>query len=557
MQLRPYQLNAVNATEADWKAGEQSCLVYSPTGTGKTVIFIELAGRATGLNERVMIIVDRDELVSQTVQRIVSTLGIYPDIEQGDMWATTNSHTRSPIIVATIQSLRSRGKSDIPRYQRFDPRTFHRILVDEAHLTITSSFTEVLNHFTEGNPDIRIAGFTATPKRADGRSLAQLYPKCSFEYPMIDAINDGYLVPVKGKVITVSSVSLKGLKVNSKTKDFTDRQVGELMEQEKAIFETVGALLRETVGKQTIVFTPRVNHAKLMAAAINQELPDSARVIHGELNKDRRKRIIEDFKAGRIQYLCNCAVLTTGFDAPNIEVVANCRPTKSWALFTQIVGRGTRPLPGVVDGDKTKDERITAIADSAKPHLTVLSFVGREGSMNLVGPEDVLAGDMEPPEVLARAKEIIEEQDEEADIMEAVEQAREQIEFEQDEAAVANVKIDAVHYEINDTDWFDKNANFTKVLRSQVDLPEQHTVPFLKAAGYAANEVASWDTEKRQRAAKWLQERESKGMCTLKQANLLKRLYPNLSQQERKDITKREAQQLIGQRFKKKEKATA
>ncbi len=560
--LRPYQSNAVDATFKAWDAGHHDCLVYSPTGTGKTVMFIEIIRMVVGTAKRVMVIVDREELVSQTVQRIVQTLNIYPCIEQADQYAVINSNGRSPVVVATIQSLRTQYQSGEYRYERFDPRTFQCILLDEAHLTITSTYFQVIKHFKQ-NPDLVLAGFTATPKRADGRSLAQMYPHCSFEYRMLDAINDGYLVPVRGKVITVSSVSLKGLKVSSKSKDYTDKQIGELMEQEKTLFETVGALLKETVGKQTIVFTPRVNHAKLMAAAINQERPDTARVIYGAMNKERRKRIINDFKEGRIQYLCNCAVLTTGFDAPNIEVVANCRPTKSWSLFTQIVGRGTRPLPGVVDGDKTRDERIAAIAASSKPHLTVLSFVGREGSMNLVGPEDVLAGEMEPPEVVERAKEILDQldQDDDAtDIMEAIEQAREQIETEQDqEAAIASVRIDGVEYEIQGTDWFDKNANFTKVLKSQTQLPEQYTVPFLEAAGYPSHEITRWDQERRERASKYLQQREATGMCTLKQSNLIKRLYPNMSQADRKGLTKREAASLIGRGFenKKKKKVSA
>lgn len=229
----------------------------------------------------------------------------------------------------------------------------------------------------------------------------------------------------------------------------------------------------------------------------------------------------------------------------------------------QMTGRGTRPLPGVVDGDKTRDQRIAAIAASSKPHLTVLSFVGREGSMNLVGPEDVLAGEMEPPEVVERAKEIldqIDEDDDATDIMEAIEQAREQIETEQDqEAAIASVHIDGVEYEIQGTDWFDKNANFTKVLKSQTQLPEQYTVPFLEAAGYPSHEITRWDQDRRERASKYLQQREATGMCTLKQSNLIKRLYPNMSQADRKGLTKREAASLIGRGFenKKKKKVSA
>lgn len=577
MKLRPLQLEAIECVERAHADGHDSVLVVAPTGFGKTVVFLEMVRRATEVGKRVIIIVDRLELVSQTVDRMIQTLGIYPDIEQGDFGASTRPGMRASVVVAIIQTLRTEYPDGTKRYQKFRRDEFDEVIVDEAHLSITPSYAGavdgegnaaeegVVRYFMSGGA--KVTGLTATPKRADGRSLAQLYPHNAFEYRMLDAINDGWLVPVHGKIIPLETVSLQGLRVSSKTKDFTDNQIGKLMENEDTLYNTVSVLLRETRPEgerplQTIVFCARVNHARLMAAAINKHLddPNAARAVYGDMPNHVRRPIIDDFKERRTQYLVNCAVLTTGFDAPCIDVVAMCRPTKSWALFAQCVGRGTRPLPGVVDGLETADERLAAISESEKPHVTVLSFVGREGAMNLIGPEDVLAGDMEPPEVMARTKELLDEMDEDADIIEVLEEAREQIEkedAERPEDAAPDFTFDGVEYETLTTDWFDRNENILKVLRSGASLPEAHTESFLLAAGYQKHQVAQWTREYRDGVVRYLQQRERTGMCTLKQANLIRRMYPRMTEADRKALTKQDAGRLIKLRTQNSRKVTA
>ena len=897
IQARPYQIEENEATRLARAAGHRSNLVVSPTGTGKTEMFIEHIRQAIEQGLSVMVIVDRLELVSQTVERIIQRLNVYPDIEQGDLSTSHNKAMRSPVCVAIVQSLRTEYSDGSKRYQKFKPIDYDLILIDEAHLSITPSYMEIVEYFLDGNPNLGVIGFTATPKRGDGRSLGQLYPNCSFEYRMIDAINDGWLVPVHGKIIPLEGVTLKGLKVSGRG-DYTDKQIGEVMENEEALYQTVSALIAETKEaedrkpQQTIVFCARVAHARLMAEAINRVIPNSARAVYGDMPNDKRRPIINDFKSRQIQYLVNCAVLTTGFDAPCIDVVAMCRPTKSWSLFcldadTQIltdqgwvgpdesrddvlaaamnvetgeiewaeirgsvdrpkmddeqvvsyaspsqdwrvtdrhtmivrrrvgrskartawerreaadllkikdcvevpvsgvqsapgvpltddeirfigwvmtdgtinahtrgititqspkhpwchdleqclkgcgfkytkrhlvrdtqyarsssiniytvshgkprgdrkhlrgwgalepwldksmspklmesidrrqlgvlleaihlgdgakqlnqgwarrsyhittanevfadriqslcvrrgyacnisrrsdgaamvlhikdiqartigidrkdrpapelsggrpservwcvetslgtivtrrngkvtimgncqcVGRGTRVLPGTVDGLATAEERHRAIRASDKPRVNVLSFVGREGSMNLVGPEDVLAGDMEPPEVMERVAEILEEADGDVDVLEAIEEAREQIEEEaatRPEDAMPDFTIEGVDYQSIDTDWFNKNDNFVKVLKSSTELPDHHAKSFLEAAGYRPDQVSKWDPEFRERAVSFLQDRESKKLCTLKQSNLIRRMFPRMTESDRKALTKGEAGKLI------------
>lgn len=168
--------------------------------------------------------------------------------------------------------------------------------------------------------------------------------------------------------------------------------------------------------------------------------------------------------------------------------------------------------------------------------------------MNLVGPEDVLAGDMEPPEVMERVAEILEEADGDVDVLEAIEEAREQIEEEaatRPEDAMPDFTIEGVDYQSIDTDWFNKNDNFVKVLKSSTELPDHHAKSFLEAAGYRPDQVSKWDPEFRERAVSFLQDRESKKLCTLKQSNLIRRMFPRMTESDRKALTKGEAGKLI------------
>jgi superfamily II DNA or RNA helicase len=158
--------------------------------------------------------------------------------------------------------------------------------------------------------------------------------------------------------------------------------------------------IREAQGRQAIVFCASVPQAERMAEVLRRHPGVTAREVIGSTDDEERSEIVSDFKAGRIQFLCLCQIGTEGFDAPGVELVVMARPTKSQALYKQMLGRGTRPLPGLVDAYDTAEERRAAIANSRKPHMTVLDFVGVSGRHKLVSTLDVLAGDM--PEELRK-----------------------------------------------------------------------------------------------------------------------------------------------------------
>lgn len=435
---RPYQIDAMDKV---WAALEtdQSTFIAMPTGTGKTYTFTKLASTVVARGKRVLILVDREELVGQTVRAIANDMGFEPTVEQGE-----NRPSRTnPVVVAMVQSLASTGRGfEQGRFKSYFPEEFGLVIVDECHLSIVKRTRAVLDHFLQ-NPECKLVGVTATPSRADGRSMAQVYKSCAYRYEIRDAIDDGWLVPILGKHVDVQSLDLSVLP--KAKRDFTDNEIGTLMEQHRPILEVCGALIELCRGEPTLVFGARVSHAAMLAAQLNNEIPHSARWISGNTPEKDRRYIIDEFRDGRINYLCNVDVLTVGFDAPVVRNVAIARPTKSWARFVQCVGRGTRPLPGLVDGVEDAEDRRAAIAASAKPCVRILSFGDRAGGVDLVGPEDVLAGSMADPRVVKRAKELrksgdsLEERVERAE-REVAEKDRKQAEYE---AAPVRVKAKA------------------------------------------------------------------------------------------------------------------
>jgi superfamily II DNA/RNA helicase len=150
-----------------------------------------------------------------------------------------------------------------------------------------------------------------------------------------------------------------------------------------------------------------VSEAIAVAAAINKIVPGSCAPVYGDMPDNERASTLDAFVRGRLQCVTNVGVLTTGFDAPIVDAIVMARPTRSRALFEQMVGRGTRPLKGVVDGFDTPELRRASILMSGKPDCLVVSVCGTEGLNELVTPIDMLAGGR-TDEVVKRAKEITE-----------------------------------------------------------------------------------------------------------------------------------------------------
>lgn len=372
--LRPYQLAADAAITHELEVrGLRSTLLVKATGCGKTVSFCERVRRCKLRGGRSLILAHRDELIRQPRKKL-EALGIFADVEKGKERASLNAK----VVIASVQTLRG------ARLARFARDHFDLIVVDEAHHAPAPGYRAILDHFT----DAKVLGVTATPLRADGTPLGEIFESVAYRYEIRQAIRDEYLVPIRARRVVLDGVDLSGVK--TRAGDLAQDQLAEILETERAITGVVVPLLELASERRTVVFGVDVAHAERIAQALNDRRPGCARSISGATDDTEREQILEAFARGEYQFLCNCALLTEGWDA-DVDCVAIARPTKSWALFVQMVGRGTR-LRGATYADSVRN---------GKRDLLLLNFTGAAGKHRLVGPVDCLAGSEQGPDVFA------------------------------------------------------------------------------------------------------------------------------------------------------------
>lgn len=394
--MRPYQEEAVDATFEAWE-DSQRALIVMPTGTGKTIVFGHIAMRQAHKG-RTMVIAHRQELVYQARDKIGSITGEQPEVEMAGEWADQRKY-QTNVVVASKDTLVA-GRLGSGRMKRFDPKDFSLLVIDEAHHAPASTYKKVIDHFTQ-NPDLKVLGVTATPDRHDEQALGKVFETVAYDYEISKAIVDGWLVP-----LTVQSVIVQGLdlsEVKTVAGDLNAKQLAELMEYEAALHSVAAPSLEIAAGRKMLVFAASLAHAGRLCEIYNRHDHDIARFVHGGTPKDERQKIFYDFAHGDAQILVNVGVATEGYDCPGIQVVAIARPTKSRALYAQMVGRGTRPLTGIVDGLADAEARRVSIGDSGKPDLHVIDFVGNAGRHQLISAVDILGGNYDD-DVVRRAQ---------------------------------------------------------------------------------------------------------------------------------------------------------
>ena len=380
MKLRPYQTEAIAAIRREFSS-HQSTLAVLATGLGKTVIFSSLARDWT--DRKVLVLAHREELVFQAAAKIEEICGEPPLIEMASQRADQSEvFTQSHVVVASVQTLCSST-----RQKRFNPMHYGLVIIDEAHHDVPGSqYEKVTDYFKFA----KRLGVTATPKRHDQSAMEQRYESVAYQYEIVDAVDDGYLVPVHQAMVRVDSLDFS--KVRSTAGDLNEGDLEKILIEEKSLHGVAIPTVEMSADKPTLVFCVSVHHAELMAEVLGRYKSGSAVCLHGKTSKEERRKWIKRFKNREIQYLCNCGIFLEGFDAPQTAFISMARPTKSLPLYTQVVGRGTRALPGVIDGLDSEEDRRDAIAVSEKPYMTVLDFVGNSGRHKLISSSDVLGG---------------------------------------------------------------------------------------------------------------------------------------------------------------------
>ena len=526
IRLRPYQGNAVRSIIEEWES-HQKTLVVMPTGTGKTIVFADLIRRSLlrWPSKKFMVLAHRDELIRQAADKIEKVTGVKPGIEMGDEYASPSDK----IVVSSVQTQNSklRGDDTLMRMSKFRPENFGLLIVDEAHHSTAKTYVRCIDHYTS-NPDLKVLGVTATPDRLDEQALGKIYTSVAFDYGIRDAISDGWLVPIVQNSIVIEGLDLSQIKTVAG--DLHGGKLARIIEYEKNLLPVADATWREANGRKTLLFASSVAHAVRLCEIFNRYKADSSIWISGKTPKDERRLKIADYAKGKYQTLCNVGIATEGFDDPGIEVVAVARPTESRALYSQMVGRGTRVLPSAgIDfhevGDFSAEVRKSLIHSSDKPQLEVIDFVGNAGRHKLMSCADILGGNCED-NVVESASKKIRESEGAMDVDEALEAAAEEIakameQSERERKRRKHLKGRATYRKttINPFEMFGLQPVRTRGWNAGRPVSEKMRA-MLEKNGVNPKDV-TWD-QACQIAGHIISRRE-KGECSYKQAKLLER----------------------------------
>ena len=453
MKLRPYQVESVDSIFEEWKENTSTLLVL-PTGCGKTQVFCEVARRS--LPNRSMILVHRYELADQAKKRIQG-LGIQCDLEMAGFKAKTGgsdffgTSKLAPVIVSTIQTQIS-GSEEEKRMHRFKPDEFGIVIVDEAHHATSKSWVDTINYY-KLNKNLKVLGVTATPDRADEMALGQVFDTVAYDYEILDAIKDGWLVPIRQQMVTIDGLDFSAMRTTAG--DLNSGDLAEVMEAEKNLHGVVSASIDIIKDRRAIVFAVSVKQAEMYSEIFNRHKEGMSDWVCGKTPKEDRVDKLSRFKNGEVQVMVNVGVLTEGFDSPEVEVIIQARPTKSRSLYSQMVGRSTRPLPGLVDLYDTPEERTKAILESPKPYCLVVDFAGNSGRHKLMTTADILGGKYNDDQIML-AEYNAKKKGGEVDMQEELELAVEQLEkLRLAEIARRAKVIGKASYSINTLDPFD------------------------------------------------------------------------------------------------------
>ncbi|WP_372651609.1 DEAD/DEAH box helicase [Halobacteriovorax sp.] len=347
-KLRPYQEEAVNATVDHFKKRKDPAVIVLPTGAGKSLVIAELARIAKG---RVLCLAHVKELVEQNHDKFESY-----DLKAGIFSAGLNRKDSSEkVIFGSIQSVARADKSFF--------KDFSLLVIDECHrvsLEGETQYHHVINLLKENNPEICILGLTATPYRLGlgwiynfhykGSIKAdedRFFKKCIFELPLSFMIKNKYLTPPIVIDSPVACYDFSSL-VASRGGVFSIGAIEDLLSDQKRVTPgIIGHIIEQANERRGVmIFTSSVRHAREILGHLPRDISE---IVTGETVDFERDQIISDFKKEKIKFLVNVSVLTTGFDAPHVDLIALLRPTESISLYQQIIGRGLRLFEGKED----------------------------------------------------------------------------------------------------------------------------------------------------------------------------------------------------------------
>ena len=376
LRLRPYQQAAIEAIYTYFETNSGHPVLIIPTAGGKSLImaaFMEGVLK-TWPDQRILVVTHVRELIAQNHAELVA---LWPEAPTGIYSAGLGRRdVDARILFAGIQSVHQRA-TEIAHCDL--------VLIDEAHLIPGSSSTmyrRFIHELSRINPKLKVIGFTATPFRLDSGMLHEgenaLFTDIAYEVSVRSLIDQHYLCPLVAKH-PKTQLSLTG--VGTRGGEFIASQLQKAVDKDpitSAAIDEVVAYGRDR--RSWLIFCAGVDHAKHVAQAVRAKGYTCA-TIFGDTKQDDRDRIIAAFKRGEIRALASMGVLTTGFNAPCVDLIAMLRPTKSAGLYVQMAGRGTRLASG-------------------KQDCLVLDFAGNialHGPIDLVRPNRIGSGEGPAP----------------------------------------------------------------------------------------------------------------------------------------------------------------
>jgi len=341
MELRPYQ-SAILQAIWEWFSTHQegNPIVGACVGSGKSVMIAAFGRRAMEYPEtRILMLVKSKELCQQNAERLKQ---LWPQAPVGVYSASLKRKELGyPITYATIGSVANKAHL-LGR--------IHIVMADECHDISGKDegmYRKLISDLKRYNPDMRVIGWTGTPYRGDGVWLTDseepLFTHIAASVGIAELLEDGYLSPLVS-ASTVARIDSSGVKMRGG--DFIVNELAERSDQS----DLVQACAREIVElasdrKKWLVYCVTIKHAEHVAEAL-AELGVAVGVVSADTPQQERDRLISDFRLGKIRCLCNVAVLSVGFDVPEVDFLALLRSTRSPLLYVQIMGRGMRIASG-------------------------------------------------------------------------------------------------------------------------------------------------------------------------------------------------------------------
>jgi superfamily II DNA or RNA helicase len=484
MSLRPYQKEAKEAIFAEWAKGILKTLLVLPTGTGKTIVFSDVTADCVRNGERVLILAHRGELLDQAADKLSKSTGLGCATEKAE---ETCLGSWFRVVVGSIQSL-MRDK----RLQQFPPDYFDSIIVDEAHHCISDGYQKVLQYFSNA----KILGVTATPDRGDMKNLGSYFESLAYEYTLPKAIKEGYLSPIKAITIPIK-LDLTGVGVQAG--DFKAADIGTALDP--YLYQIADEMEKYCKDRKTVVFLPLIKTSQKFRDILLDK-GFSAAEVNGDSGD--RAQVLSDFDAGRYNVLCNSMLLTEGWDCPSVDCIVVLRPTKVRALYSQMVGRGTRLFPG-------------------KDHLLLLDFLWHTERHELCHPAHLIC---ENEEVAQKMTENIEAAGCPVDIEAAERQAAEDVVAQREEALAKVLQemkhrkrklVDPLQFEMSIQ--ADDLANYVPAFGWEAGPPSQKQIDTLEKLGIFPDQIDN--AGKAGKLLDRLDKRRWEGLTTPKQIRFL------------------------------------